>query len=237
MSIKLMSRVFDAPPSLNGSNRLTLLVLADHANDEGWCWPGIKGVASKVGVSERQIQYSLTWLEERGCIERHFRPGKTTYYRVMGGEVHFIMKPTSGVKPTSPESLIEGRGGDASFSSLRSENDGPADRDDVSFEPDFEFFEGQLLEAKNPIAVLGDAFGYVFDREPDFGRLGRLARANRPIVVLRAIYAAAVQQVKGDPYAYLAQVIANKAATQSSPEHNYLDRLMAEDAKSMRGAK
>ena len=97
----------------------------------------------------------------------------------------------------------------------------------------FEFWEKQLLsKTKYKIHFLGDAFKHVFDVEADFGRLGRLARTYRPIVVLRAIRDVAGYDIKGDPYAYLAQVMRNKAEDKP-PDLAYQDHIMAEDMLNM----
>ena len=45
-----------------------LVVLGDHANDAGVCWPRIATIAEKVGVSTRTVQRSIQHLVQRGLI-------------------------------------------------------------------------------------------------------------------------------------------------------------------------
>ena len=45
-----------------------LVVLGDHANDAGVCWPRIATIADKVGVSPRTVQRAIQLLVSRGLI-------------------------------------------------------------------------------------------------------------------------------------------------------------------------
>ena len=45
-----------------------LVVLGDHANDAGVCWPRIATIADKVGVSPRTVQRSIQHLAQCGLI-------------------------------------------------------------------------------------------------------------------------------------------------------------------------
>lgn len=62
--------------------KLVLLALADCANDEGHCWPGIRNLCSKTGKSERSLQDALKGLEKNGHITRAQVPGKGCNYTV-----------------------------------------------------------------------------------------------------------------------------------------------------------
>lgn len=52
-----------------------LVVLGDHANDAGVCWPRIAIIAEKVGVSKRTVQRAIHLLVQRGLItvEQRYR--------------------------------------------------------------------------------------------------------------------------------------------------------------------
>lgn len=68
MSVKVMSWVFDHSES-TGNERLVLLAIADHANDETWsCWPSVARLAVKAKVSERTVQRAIRSLVELGEI-------------------------------------------------------------------------------------------------------------------------------------------------------------------------
>ena len=68
MSIKAMSWAWEQATSSSGA-KLVLLALADHANDDGECWPGMKRIAEKCGMSARQVSNHVTGLEIAGLIE------------------------------------------------------------------------------------------------------------------------------------------------------------------------
>jgi DNA-binding transcriptional regulator PaaX len=65
--------------------RLVLLVLADHAHEDGTCsWPSIATIAKETRMSERGAQYALRKLEQAGRIVREgWSTHKTTSYRVI----------------------------------------------------------------------------------------------------------------------------------------------------------
>jgi Helix-turn-helix domain len=65
VSIKVMTEVWDSS-SAKGGARLVLLALADHANDEGYCYPSLSRLARKSRLSERNVQFILRDLETRG---------------------------------------------------------------------------------------------------------------------------------------------------------------------------
>ncbi len=50
------------------ATKTVLLALADHADDEGIAWPGRKGLAEKVGITDRNITRHLSQLERAGTI-------------------------------------------------------------------------------------------------------------------------------------------------------------------------
>ena len=54
-----------------GTDRLVLLVLADHAKEDGTAaWPSVATIAREARAGERTVQYSLRRLEEAGAIRR-----------------------------------------------------------------------------------------------------------------------------------------------------------------------
>ncbi len=125
MSIKLMSRVWESVMP-TGTHKLILLAFADHANDEGVCWPSIGLVAWKTQLSRRQTQRIIhdlikyQMLEVTTPSEQH----RTPTYRVRGdkltplasevtpttlrGDIHGpgVTSETSGVTPMSPEPSV-----------------------------------------------------------------------------------------------------------------------------------
>ena len=58
----------DHPPQ-----RLLLLILANVADEQGYCFPGVNYLARKVGLSHRMVRRHLAQLEGDGLISRAFR--------------------------------------------------------------------------------------------------------------------------------------------------------------------
>ena len=52
MSVEAMAWVWKNGPN-DPTERLVLLAIADHADDHGWCYPSMIGIATKACVTER----------------------------------------------------------------------------------------------------------------------------------------------------------------------------------------
>jgi DNA-binding transcriptional ArsR family regulator len=67
MSVTLMGKVWRT--DLPTPEKMVLLVIADHANDDGTnAWPGIATIARKTSISERSVQRHLKTLEDANLI-------------------------------------------------------------------------------------------------------------------------------------------------------------------------
>lgn len=80
MSISLMSAVWQL--DLDASHKIVLLALADAANDEGFCWPGMASLCRKASKSERTVQGAIQQLVDMGHLTRREVPGKGCTYTV-----------------------------------------------------------------------------------------------------------------------------------------------------------
>jgi hypothetical protein len=82
---------------LPDSEKIVLLALADCANDEGHCWPGMPSLVRKCSKTDRTIQASIKKLCDAGHLTRREVPGKGCNYTV---------HPRSGFAPevASPRS-------------------------------------------------------------------------------------------------------------------------------------
>jgi DNA-binding MarR family transcriptional regulator len=69
MSIEYMTMVFKSRQPANSAQRLVLLALADHANDEAVCWPSIKKLSDHTCLSIRGVQYAIRNLEAAGLLK------------------------------------------------------------------------------------------------------------------------------------------------------------------------
>lgn len=67
---------------LQAGDKLVLLALADCANDEGHCWPGMKNLVAKTGKCERSVQASIKSLEAALHLTRTEILGKGCNYLI-----------------------------------------------------------------------------------------------------------------------------------------------------------
>lgn len=67
MSVKMTSWVWDNGPS-KPAEKLLLLALADHADDEGYCYPSLKRLAEMIQTSERYVRKIRDSLIEQNYI-------------------------------------------------------------------------------------------------------------------------------------------------------------------------
>lgn len=117
MSYKATGWVWDNATQ-TGSERLTLLALADVCNHEGECYPGVKRIADMVGVTHRRMQQILRKLETEKHLEIKYesgtktKTGNTNLYRMLGYisslENEGVQSTTPhGVQSTTPELSVE----------------------------------------------------------------------------------------------------------------------------------
>ena len=86
MSIRVMTRVWEHATYKEGA-LLTLLALADYADDNGVCWPGQPELSHKARLGERQLRNVLHMLEGKGEIVSVPGRGRgnVTVYCVLSG--------------------------------------------------------------------------------------------------------------------------------------------------------
>ncbi|MFS1583614.1 MAG: helix-turn-helix domain-containing protein [Candidatus Arsenophonus phytopathogenicus] len=53
----------------NPARKLVLLKLADHANDEGVCWPSYESIAKQCEISKRTVMRHIAELEKQGLVQ------------------------------------------------------------------------------------------------------------------------------------------------------------------------
>ena len=129
MSIKVMSHVWENSKQ-KGAGLLLLLAIADNANDDGDCFPGVARLAQRVRADERNVKRMIGKLEESsellvfkeaGIQTDH---GWTNLYRVVMNEQQakaplktgrysgerggkFITPRRVGVVKTSPQGVVK----------------------------------------------------------------------------------------------------------------------------------
>ena len=86
MSIKLMSEIWDnQDPQLTGSKLVIMLCLADHANDNGECWPSIARIAERARIAPANVTRHIKELEAAGYLIVTRTSGTHNIY-VVGGQ-------------------------------------------------------------------------------------------------------------------------------------------------------
>lgn len=106
MSVKHMSRIWDSAP-VEGTALLMLLAIADHANDDGQCWPRMERLAQKCRVSLRQARRLINQLQEQGHIETRRGGGRGNYNMIQLKED--IGVPVSTAKPDTDVPVSAGK--------------------------------------------------------------------------------------------------------------------------------
>jgi len=79
VSIRLLSAAWDL--DIPSTEKMVLMCLCDHANDDGVCWPSVETLCRKTSKGERTVQAALKWLHDHSYFE--FRDGEhkaRTYY-------------------------------------------------------------------------------------------------------------------------------------------------------------
>lgn len=86
-----MTAVWDV--DLPASDKIVLLALADCANDEGLCWPGMAALVAKCSKGERTIQ---------AAIKRLVASGHLTRDEVVGKGCKYLVHPRDNCAPAKP---------------------------------------------------------------------------------------------------------------------------------------
>ncbi len=101
MSLMLMAQAFGVQVG-NASRKLVLLKLADHANDQGECWPSYQYIADQCEMSKRSAMRHIESLCAEGLIERRTRKGpkgnSTNVYLIALGSDN-LSPPSESVTP------------------------------------------------------------------------------------------------------------------------------------------
>ena len=101
MSVRAMAWAWRQ--QLSGPEKLVLMAVADHADDEGICWPGNAHIARKCNLSQRSVQRHIKNLIDNGYMTARRR------YRETGGQ-------TSNLYVLNVEGVTHSHGGGDSVS-------------------------------------------------------------------------------------------------------------------------
>lgn len=110
MSVKVMSLVWEL--DLPTSEKMVLLVIADHADDQGEnAWPAVATIARKASLSDRQTQRMIKQLTNLGLISVEKQAGGRREMRDDRRPNRYTLH-LDGVTSTSPGGVVRGDIGD-----------------------------------------------------------------------------------------------------------------------------
>jgi len=98
------------PVDVKTPSRLALMLLADYANEQHVCWPGLSTMAEEMGCSKRSVQRAIDLLEERGLVVVESRKDRTgrqqsNRYRLAVGGGCQSDTPTTSTDPGEGDNL------------------------------------------------------------------------------------------------------------------------------------
>lgn len=73
MSVYASSAVWKMSNLGDPTRKLIMLAMADMANDELECWPSVRSLGKRCGISESSVRRHLEWLEKEGHIKSETR--------------------------------------------------------------------------------------------------------------------------------------------------------------------
>jgi hypothetical protein len=83
MSIEALNWAFQQ--AVQGPAKAVLIVLADHVDQDGWCWPAVARLCFRSGFAVRTVQMALRQLEREGHIRSEAGTGRghVSRYKVL----------------------------------------------------------------------------------------------------------------------------------------------------------
>lgn len=172
--------------SLPATEKMVLLCLCDHANDEGQCWPSMARIARKCSVTDRTVQRAIKHLREWGVLTGDHEAGKVYKFQINPRHCvtpDTVSPPTITTKPptqcrqtpdtVSPEPLENHQ--------QEPSEDSPADAE-PSLTPDhvWEFYRSVAMQFGRPIPAKFD---------PDRRQLLRHRIAQNSVDDFRTVFA------------------------------------------------
>lgn len=71
--------------SIPATEKMVLLCLCDHANDDGQCWPSMNRLAAKCSLTDRTVRKAIKWLIDHKQISAATDAGKVNRYQINPG--------------------------------------------------------------------------------------------------------------------------------------------------------
>lgn len=100
--------VLEHEEQTSGVTRLVLLALANYADENGECWPGVPRLAANCRCSERQVQRALAELVAMGIITRDVQGATDSRIAANKRPNRYVIQLSPGVTPCHPKQ-VQGR--------------------------------------------------------------------------------------------------------------------------------
>lgn len=101
MSTMIMAACW--PLAMSPAQKAVLISLADQANDDGVCWPGVATIARRTCLSERAVQDAIAWLQTVGVVFREYRINSSTSYTITPANFNPAAAPTKRKRGTGAD--------------------------------------------------------------------------------------------------------------------------------------
>ncbi|WP_110693315.1 helix-turn-helix domain-containing protein [Salinicola halophyticus] len=165
------------PTDVKTPSRLALMLLADYANEQHVCWPGLGTMAEEMGCSKRSVQRAIDLLEERGLVVVESRQDKTgrqqsNRYRLAVGGGCQSDTPTTSTNSGEGDNLTPrgdspDRGRVTPVSPLESAIESTTNPNTHTAGPDALFDYSQLADDGEPLTGGARQFPMTLDWQPD----------------------------------------------------------------------
>lgn len=151
MSIYLMSRAYRIQ-GLTTAQKAVLVVLCDHANDEGAsCYPSIGRIAEHASISERTAYRVLKDLEGLGFVRKQSVPGRSSQFTIDLDRSDPCQIVTPDKMAEAPDMVAEAPdtvSPEPSYKHQKPSHDSSAEADDFTFD--------DFVESWNEVAAAND---------------------------------------------------------------------------------
>jgi len=130
MSVKAMSWAWEMS-NLEIYEKMVLLRLADHANSDGFCWPGKESLAGSCCCSKRKVDMAILSLQAKGLIKIEDR---SSGGRAISNVYHLqldqlpLFEPANTINPAQRAGMHSVQGCTAEQETLHSTTKNPAQR-------------------------------------------------------------------------------------------------------------
>lgn len=107
LSFKHINAVLELPEK-SMAEKLVLLVLANHANEKGFCWPSYATLARECSMDRRSVMRVMVKLKASGLVRRERRFPSNGYYLLVTKGHQVRKQVVTGTTPLVTKSALAG---------------------------------------------------------------------------------------------------------------------------------